>query len=232
MQKVAAIACLGVVAAERTIEVVSSDLTSGGAKVLDNIRGKWQQSLKFMGAEANLETEYDRNAREDFLKEATLSGKVDDVNYELRTEFGDSHELTLTTNTKDGTALEINANNKDGLTNMKAARDVKIQGQDVNVEASHERKSSTSKVKLSSVLGHGVSGSATWTVGNKLDSADMEIEYASDISDGRSLSATVNPRNGAGDVEYVDSKTLDATVTAAMDLGGKPKLSVKRAWSF
>ena len=58
------------------------------------------QTLKFMGKEATLNAEYDRNARENFLSEATLSGAVDDVKYELTTGFGDDYELTLTTDTK------------------------------------------------------------------------------------------------------------------------------------
>lgn len=231
MKKVAVIAAVGVAAAERQIELSSSDLSAGG-RALDNIKGRWSQTLKFLGAEANLDAEYDRNAREDFLNEASLSGKLDDVNYELKTHFGDTHELTLSADTKDGTALEVVADNKNGLTKLTAGRDVKFQGQDVNVEASHARQSSTSKVKLSSVLGHGVSGSATWTVGNKLDSADMELEYEAQVTDGRKLSATLNPRDASGDVEFVDTKTLDATITASMDLGGKPKLTVKRSWGF
>ena len=59
-----------------------------------------------------------------------------------------------------------------------------------------------------------------------------ELEYESTISDGRSLSATVNPKDGTGDIEYVDTKTIDAELTASMDLGGKPKLTVKRGWTF
>ena len=172
MKKAVIYATIGTVAAERSIELVSSDLSGGGNRVLDNIKGRWSQTLKFLGNEAKIDAEYDRNSRENFLSEATLSGKVDDVSYELRTEFGDTHELTCSTNTKDGTALEVVADNKNGLTKVTAGRGVSIQGQDCNIEASHAPKSSTSKVKLSSVLGHGVSGSATWTVGNKLDSAD------------------------------------------------------------
>ena len=59
----------------RRAQLLSSDLSSGGSKVLDNIKGKWSQTLKFLGNEANLEAEYDRASREDFLSEATLSGK-------------------------------------------------------------------------------------------------------------------------------------------------------------
>jgi hypothetical protein len=231
MKKAVIYTCVGVVAAGE-IELVSSDLAGSNNRVLDNIKGRWSQTLKFLGNEANINAEYDRNARENFLSEATISGKVDDVSYELKTGFGDTHELTLNANTKDGTALEVVADNNNGITQLTASRGVKVQGRDVDVEASHSPKASQSKLKLSSVFGHGVSGSATWDVGSKLDSTDYEIEYASSVGDGRSVSATVNPKDGSGDIEYVDSKTIDATITASMDLGGKPKLSVKRAWNF
>lgn len=212
-------------------EVLSSDLSGGSNKVLDNIKGKWSQTLKFLGNEATVDAEYDRNSRENFLSEATISGKCDDVNYSLKTSFGDTHELTLSTKTADGTALEMVADNSDGLNSVTASRGIKVQGQDCDIEASHTRKSGASKVKLSSVLGHGVSGSATWTVGNKLDSAETELEYAGSVN-GRDLKASLNPKSGTGDIEYVDSKTIDATITAAMDLGGKPKLTLSRAWNF
>jgi len=230
MKKAIVYACAGVVAAERSVELVSSDLSAGG-RVVDNIKGRWSQTLKFLGKEATIDAEYDRKERKDFLSEATLSGKVDDVSYKVKTSFGDEHELTLTTDTKDGTSIELVADNKNGLTQVSANRGVKIQGQDCNAEVSHARQSATSKVKLSSILGHGVSGTATWTVGGKVE-PEVELEYASDISDGRSVAANLKPKDGTGDIEYVDTKTLDATITASMDLGGKPKLTVKRGWSF
>ena len=153
------------------------------------------------------------------------------MNYELKTGFGDTHELTLTTNTAEGATLEVVADNSNGLTKVSAARDVKLQGQDVNVEVSHARQSGDSKLKFSSVLGHGVSGEATWQVGNKLTDLDTELKYAGAVN-GRDLTAKLNPKSGSGNVEYVDSKSIDATVTASMDLGGKPELTLKRAWSF
>jgi hypothetical protein len=225
------IGCVGVVAGSRNIELVTSDLSSGG-RAIDNIKGKWSQTLKFLGKDATLDAEYDRNARKDFLSEATLTGKMDDVSYEVRTAFKDTHEVTLTADTSDGTQVELVADNKNGLTSLSANRGIKLQGRDCNVEVSHARQSSASKLKLSSVLGHGVSGSATWTVGNKLDTTETELEYETQLTEGRSLSANLNPKDGSGDIEYVDTKTIDATITASMDLGGKPSLTVKRGWSF
>jgi hypothetical protein len=217
--------------AERNIQLVTSDLSHGG-RVIDNVKGRWTQTLKFLGAEANIDAEYDRKTREDFLSQATLSGKLDDVSYEVKTSFKDTHELTLSADTKDGTNVEMVADNKAGLTKLTASRGVKVQGKECNIEASHARQSAESKLKLSSLLGHGVSGSATWTVGSKPDAAEYELEYETELTNGRSVSAKLNPKDGSGDITYEDSKTLDATITASMDLGGKPKVTVQRAWAF
>jgi len=227
MKKAILASCVGF-AVGGSVELISSDLTGGG-KVLDNIKGSWSQTLKFLGKEATLEAEYDRNGNKKFLNEATLTGKLDDVNYELKTDFRGDTELTVSADTKDGTTVEAVANKGDGITKVTASRGTKIQDRDVDIEASHETKSGESKVKLSTVLGHGVTFLAT--LGPKKD-PEYELEYESTLGDGRSLSANVNPKDGSGEIEYVDSKTLDATITASMALGGEPKLTVKRAWSF
>lgn len=230
MKKAILASCVGVSLGGQ-VELITSDLTGGGGagKVLDNIKGSWSQSLKFLGADANLEGKYDRNDNEKFLSEATLSGKVDDVNYELTTDFRGSTELTASVATKDGTAVEVVASKDDGITKLTASRATQIQGRDVDVEASHAPKSGESKVKLSTLLGHGVRAIATFAP--KKD-ADYELEYESSVGEGRALSANVNPKTGSGEIEFVDSKSIDATVTASMPLGGKPKLTVKRSWGF
>jgi len=215
-----------------SIEVISSDLSGGSNRVVDNIKGKWSQTLKFLGKDATLEANYDRSAKQDFLESATLSGKCDDVSYECKTTFAGDVELTASADTKDGTNVEVVANNKDGVTKLTAARDTKMFDRDVAVEASHTTKDSASKLKLSSVLGHGLTASGTVTMKNGARSEDYELEYDATLGEGRTVSATVNPVNGAGAVEYEDSKTIDATVTASMDIGGKPKVTVRRSWGF
>ena len=42
----------------------------------------------------------------------------------------------------------------------------------------------------------------------------------------------MKPQDGSGEIEYVDSATLDGTITANIPLGGKPTVSVKRGFSF
>ena len=40
------------------------------------------------------------------------------------------------------------------------------------------------------------------------------------------------PTPGTGEVEFEDSATLDATVTATFPLGGAPTVTVKRSFGF
>ena len=59
-----------------------------------------------------------------------------------------------------------------------------------------------------------------------------EVEYDTTRDQGRTLSAKVSPAEGTGEIEYVDSSTLDATITANIPLGGAPKVTVSRAFDF
>jgi hypothetical protein len=216
-----------------SVELVSADLAGSNGRVLDNIKGKWSQTLKFLGKEATLEANYDRAAKSDFLESASLSGKLDDVSYEAKTTFAGDTELTLSTDTKDGTSVEVVANNADGVTNVKAARGARMFDRDVDVEGSYDVKDSNSKLSLSTVLGYGVKATANVNFDKKgARSEDYELEYESSLGDGRTLSATVDPSTGQGEIEYEDSSTFDATLTASVASGGKPSVTVKRSWGF
>lgn len=191
----------------------------------------WSQTLKFLGNEARLDAKYDRNSKERALSEATLTGRNGDVNFELKTEFDNNDlELTASTNTKDGTNLEVVADRSSGVKQVSASRPWNIQGQDCDVSATHKPGDSSTKIKLSSVLGHGVKAIAEVGLGSS--AVDYELEYETDISEGRSVSANLKPQSNEGEIEYVDTATLDATITASMALNGKPKVTVKRAWDF
>ena len=50
------------------------------------------------------------------------------------------------------------------------------------------------------------------------------------VKDAETPRISVNPQSTP--VDLLLMQAIDATVTASMDLGGKPKLTVKRAWSF
>ena len=107
-----------------------------------------------------------------------------------------------------------------------------LRGQDYDMEVSHDLSASESKLKLSSVLGAGVKAIGSLTSsGGKTDTA-LEVEYDTTLNKGRTLHVGVNPQAGTGAIEYEDSATLDGTLSANIPLGGSPKVSFKRAFSF
>lgn len=225
-------ACIGAAGAV-SVEFTSSDLNGGSSKVIDNVKAEWKQDLKVLGNDATLTSTYDRSANANFLSEAKLTGAVKNIKYELTKAFGGGIDWNLNTETSDGTTIEVDGNDDSGLTKLTASRNQKLGDQECNFEASYDVGSSSSKLKLSSVLGGGVTGTATMALGGDGGGAAYEVEYDTTLTEGRTLSATVNPLDGTGEVEYEDTASIDATITASMDLGGgSPKVTVKRAWNF
>lgn len=217
-----------------TIEISSSDL-SGPGKVCDNIKGSWSQGFKMFGRVATVSAEYDRNEKKKFLKEASLSGALDSIKYQLSTGFGKVTDLKLETKTGDGTLFELETVIEDvhlKVTKVTASRATTLRGQDVDLELSHALGPNESKLKLSSALGSGVKAIGWLTSKGGDSSMSYELEYDTDLSMGRTLSASVSPKDGSGKIEYVDSATLDGTLTANIPLGEKPTVTIKRAWSF
>jgi hypothetical protein len=225
------------VAAAGTVELSTGDLT-GRNPSLDNIKGSWSQALKFLGRDATLSAEYDRNANKDFVNEATLSGSLDRLKYALTTSFDGDAELTLETSTDDGTVLEAETVLKGfaggpRLTKVTASRSATVQGQDCDLEISHDISASESKLKLSTVLGSGITAIGSLSSKGGDSSLSYELEYDTELTKGRTLSASVSPADGTGEIEYEDSATLgDGTLTATFPLGGAPSITAKREFSF
>jgi hypothetical protein len=233
--KIVCLAGLGAVAGG-SIELSSNDLTKSG-RSLDNIKATWSQSLNVLGNSATVSAEYDRAERKDFVNEASLAGKIAKVKYELTTRFGGATGLTLETTTDDGTTVEAEGSMQTmsslpKISKVSASRAATLRGTDCNLEISHEVDSNESKLKLSTLLGSGVK--AIGTLASKGGSHDTtyEIEYDTTLTEGRTLSANVNPKDGSGEIEFVDTATLDGELTATIPLGGEPKLTLKRAFNF
>jgi hypothetical protein len=232
-------AAIGAHANAPTFEISSSDL-AGSGRAFDNIKAKWSQSLNVLGLkDANLECSYDRAERSDFLNEATLSGSSGKVKYELTSRFSGATDYSLETTTEDGST--ITAEGSTDLSNPLASTVKKVsaakgglqlRGHDYDLEMSHQFSDSESKLKLSSVLGAGVKAIATLATKGGSHDTNIDVEYDTTLNKGRTLHVEVNPRSGSGEIEYEDSSTLDGTLTANMPLGGSPKVSFKRAFSF
>lgn len=219
-----------------SIELVSSDLSQGN-RGLDNIKAKWSQSLKVLGNDANIAASYDRAENKDFLNEASLSGAVSKIKYELKTKFSGSTDLALQTTTDDGTCVEAEGEldhlvAMPRITKLTATRAATLRGTECDFEMSHQPGDGTSKMKLSTVLGSGFKAIASLTSKGGDASTAYEVEYDTTLTEGRTLSANVNPSAGSGEIEYVDNASIDGTLTATIPLGGSPKLTLKRAFNF
>merc|ERR1712216_717354 len=103
---------------------------------------------------------------------------------------------------------------------------------DMDLEVSHDVQSSESKIKLSTVLGSGLKAIGQLSSTGKSSKMSYEVEYDTDLSEGRTLSASVSPADGTGEIEYVDTATVDATLTATFPLGGSPEVTLKRSFAF
>jgi hypothetical protein len=230
-----------------SIEISSSDLSSSD-KSLDNIKASWSQvfsSKLIPGSDTKLTAKYDRKERKDFVSEATLSGTLDKIKYAITTKFQGGVATEVETTTSDGTTFvaegsldDVSTLSNIKLTKVTATRKLSLSNllsggtQDCNLEVSHDVPASESKVKLSSVLGSGVTASGELTSSSGSSSLTYEVEYDTTLSEGRTLHATVVPGAGTGEIEYEDSATLDATITATLPIGGTPSVTVKRSFGF
>jgi hypothetical protein len=235
LYKVVCLAGLGAVSAG-SIELSSNDLSQGG-RALDNIKAKWSQSLNVLGNSAVVSAEYDRAERSDFVKSASLSGAIAKVKYELTTKFGGATDLALETTTDDGTKVEAEGSldtlsSVPRISKLTASRAATLRGTDCDLEISHEVSSKQSKLKLSTLLGSGVKAVGTIATQGGSHDTSYELEYDTKLTEGRTLSASVNPKDGSGEIEFVDSATIDGELTATIPLGGEPKLTLKRAFKF
>jgi len=235
LYKIVCLAGLGAVAGG-SIELSSNDLTKSG-RSLDNVKAKWSQNLNVLGNSATVSAEYDRAERKDFVKEASLAGQIAKVKYELTTRFGGATGLSLETTTDDGTTVEAEGSmecmsSMPKISKVSASRAATLRGTDCNLQISHEVDSSESKLKLSTLLGSGVKAVGTLATKGGSPDTSYEIEYDTTLTEGRTLSANVNPKDGSGEIEFVDTATLDGELTATIPLGGEPKLTLKRAFKF
>lgn len=220
-----------------SVTLQTGDL-SGGNKALDTIKAKWSQAISVLGHDATLSAEYDRNENENFPSEATLTGSSGSIDYKATTKFGNTVDYVLSTKTEDGSSVEaegtvdlLSASDL-SLNKVKATSSRTLRGNDYDIEMSHDLQEGESKLKLSTVLGNGFKAIGHLSNKGGETSKSYEVEYDTTLNEGRTLTATVSPSTGEGEIEYVDSKTLDGELKATMPLGGQPKVVFSRAFGF
>jgi len=224
-------------AAAGSIEVITSDLYGNTRKSIDNVKAKWSHGISFLGRDATLTGKYDRSAKKDFLNEVSLAGKAGSLNYDVVHNFGsESCGLTVDTKTADGTKVEAKLDagglHLPSMSKVTMTRAASVRNTDCELKLAHDFKASESKLKLSTALGSGLKAIATVSSKGNENSLAYDFEYDTDLTEGRTVSAKVNPQSGSGSIEYEDSATIDGTINAKLPLGGKPQVTVKRAWSF
>jgi len=239
------LACGVAAASAGSVELISGNL-GGPNRGLENIKGTWSQALKVLGRDATVFAEYNRNENENFLSEVSLAGSSGKVQYQLVSKLRGTTEVTLTTTTPDGTTLEAEGavggtfgqGIKDiSLSKLTATRAIKadtavLGKRDCDLEVSHDISAAESKIKLSTFLGSGLKAIGQLTSTGKASKMSYEVEYDTALSEGRTLSASVSPADGTGEIEYVDTATVDATLTATFPLGGSPEVTLKRSFAF
>jgi hypothetical protein len=217
-----------------TVTLSSGDLS--GDRNLDNVKARWSKGLKLGKGDHTISAEYDRNSKKDWLSEVSLSGALDKLKYEVTSKFSGVTDVKLETTTTDGTTLQVegNVDNMIGsVSKVTATRATNMLDRDFALELSHDLVDSESKLKLSSVLGSGVTALGTFVTKGGSSSTTYELEYETDLTAGRSLSASFNPKAGTGEMEFEDTATLnDVTINAKFPLGGSPAISIKRAFGF
>jgi len=236
-----ALSFVGALSLTNTVELTTGDLRQGTA--FDNLKATFGQALKIGDLKTHLNCQYDRNAKSDFLSEASLTGDLmeGDMNvaYEVTKNFADdstSAKLTASTTVED-TKLGAEVQSDGGLTEVSAERDVA----DQTVQASWLVKAKTARVKLMSSLGAGDKLSAQVDYTPDGGKSEVEVTLDHNIGEGRDLSSKFVSSSGNLEVDYVDNKfEADATWTASAsvpydagaDIMDKAKLSLKRAWKW
>merc|ERR1712238_119376 len=154
-----------------------------------------------------------------------------------------STDFCIATTTVDGTTLEAEGVVESSLANgvkdlslsrLKATKLIKSDApvlgkRDLDFKVFHDLTTSESKLKLSTVLGSGVKAIGLLSSKGSTSKLSYEVEYDTTLSEGRTLSATVSPADGTGEIEYEDSATVDATITAVEASLARPRTSSARS---
>ena len=157
------------------------------------------------------------------------------VSYDVSHDFGSRKTNVKLTANSHGTTVGAEVDDRE-LKEVSAQRNLDIADQKVDTEASWLVKAQTARVKLMSALGDD-SVSATVDYDTNSGESAVEVGYSTDLSDSRSLSATLTPASKDLEVELVDSgfesgATWTATATANLEDAAAAKVTLKRSWAW
>merc|ERR1719174_2143078 len=135
------------------------------------------------------------------INEISVTGSMDKIDYELtRTDDGTTLELSTDMDDVGSLSVEIDVDAQEA-TSVSLERDLDVGDNKVASALSFNPGSGKSKLSLSTVLGSGVEVTADIDDLGGDRSTSMEVSYETDLGDGRTLTATVDPMNSSGEVE-------------------------------
>lgn len=215
----------------------TGDLTSGTPS-LDNVKATYDTKV----GPSTLSVVYNLKARKDMLAEAKLSGAlpsvVDKVKYALTHNFAKGNTaLTLSTSAAGHGFKASGDSDAMMVTSVSASGSATVGDTTVAYEPSYGIQSGLAKLKLAAGFGDtGVDLAAEVSATSSGDlAAEYEVSYSTSIGDGRALSATVRPADKVAALEVSDT-SIESSATwvasADLELGGRPKLALRRAASF
>jgi hypothetical protein len=239
-----ALAALPVLAANNA-EITTTNLNGGNA-AFNNLKASWGRAFNIGDYQTNMNVKYDYAKSKDSLQEVSFSGNLvedDDmkVGYEVTRSFGDGATNVKVTAATGGTSLSAEYDTEDQLKEVSAARTVEVSDRKVDVQPSWLVKAKTARVKLMSALGDSDSVSAQVDYDTNSGNSEVELGFSRQMKGGKSLSATLTPKNKDLEVELVDSSfedgaTWTATANMALDdaanMKDSAKLSLKRSWAW
>lgn len=213
------------------------------SKIVDNLKVSYDAELSLPAplSKAKLSLLYDLKAKADFFKEATLTGAVEQVKYQIKHTVSSSvTALTLATQ-QAGVVFKAHGDSKDKFTGVAASKTIEAaDGRlSVAVEPTYLASTNSAKLKLSPSfdIGGGVSASAQLVATQPSDiKAEYAIEYETSLGEDRKLSVSVSPADKEANLLLVDSKLEKSATwvgTASMGLtGGMPKVAFRRVQKF
>ena len=220
-----------------SVEFSTSNLSQGPA--LDNVKAAWGTTVNVKGQAIKVSAAYDMKAKSDFIKEATVAGSISPVNVALTQNFASGvSKLALSAKAAGVTFKSVMTSKMSSivesakLNSITAVKTANIGPVDLCFEPSFAVSQMVGSVRLLAEYSLGLGATLATDMSVTTEGAydvDVDISYAGNL-EGRPVSAVVKPLGKAAKLEVKDSQL--GVVTATYTLGGTPKVTAKRAFSF
>jgi len=222
-----------------SVEFSTSDL--GQKPALDNIKAGWGTSFTVGGYPLKLAAAYDMKAKSTFLKEATLSGQAARVSYAVTQNFANGASKVALSAKHAGVTFKSVLSAKVDVASawlegakvdsLSVSKGAQLSGVDLSFEPSLVPTKMLGRLKTTATyaLGGGTSLSSELVATTEGAVEALDVAVATKL-DGRPVSAKLQPLSMTAQLQVADKEI--GVATATYTVGGVPKVSVKRAFSF